>query len=120
MKAKVPVMHTHEYLEERIQYLDMLALMVLHTEFGFGAERLKRYYRAISELADAYRRYDDPRGPDWGRKDKYGHEKLVLYALKRDLKAIGFDYDEMVDEWKQDIPKDVLRKVQKAKERGKT
>lgn len=112
MKAKVPVMHTHDYLEERIQYLDMLALLVLHEEFGFGAERLKRYYRAISRMADNYRRYDEPGAPDWGRKDKDGHERLVLYALKRDLAAIGFDYDAMVDEWKQDV-RQVTGKIEK-------
>ena len=99
MKAKLPVTYTKEYVEERIEYLDMLALMVLHTEFGFGADRLRRYYRKIMEISDDYkRRYADPNGPAWGKKDKMGSTRLELGKLKKDLMDIGFDYDAMVNE----------------------
>ena len=94
MKAKLPVMRTYEYMEERIMYLDMLALLALHEVFGFGAERLRRYYDAIERMDEYYRdRYTAADEPDWGKKDKRGYGKTVLWALKRDLKEIGFDYD---------------------------
>ena len=99
MKAKLPVTYTQEHVEERIQYLDMLALMALHLEFGFGAERLKRYYRRIFKLGEEYRRrYEDPKGPKWGRKDKRGFNRTEFYKLKKDLFDIGFDYDAIVNE----------------------
>ena len=98
MKAKMPVIVTYDYMRERIQYLDMLALMVLHTEFGFGAERLKRYYRAIYDMGQEYARYKDPHDPDWGKKDKRGVGRVDFWKLKKDLYDIGFDYDAMVEE----------------------
>lgn len=100
MKAKVPITVTYDYMRERVQYLDMLALMVLHDEFGFGAERLKRYYRAIYEKGSEYLKYRDPKGPDWGKKDKLGYGRTEFYKLKKDLYDIGFDYDAMAEEKK--------------------
>lgn len=97
MKAKVPRTVTRDHMEERIQYLDMLALMALHEEFGFGADRLRRYYRAILKMDDIYSRYRAGE-PDWGKKDRNGYGRMDIYKLKRDLADIGFDYDEMVDE----------------------
>lgn len=94
MKAKLPLLYTHEYVEERIIYFDMLALLVLHEVFGFGAERLRRYYRAIDELDRHYHRYEAAGEPVFGKKDKRGMSKTVLWAMKRDLKSIGFDYDK--------------------------
>ena len=94
MKAKLPVLKTYEYMEERIMYLDMLALLALHKVYGFGAERLRRYYNAIEEMDAQYQaRYAAPGDPDWGKKDKLGYGKTVLWVLKRDLMEIGFDYD---------------------------
>ncbi len=98
MKAKMPIVVTYDYMRERVQYLDMLALMVLHDEFGFGAERLKRYYRAICDKGQEYARFRDPSDPDWGKKDKRGVGRVDVWKLKADLMAIGFDYDAMVDE----------------------
>ena len=99
MKAKVPVMRSQAWVDERIMYLDMLALLVLHEVFGFGEKRLKVYYRAIDEMDAYYRRYTDPKSdPDWGKKDRLGYGKTVLWAMKRDLYELGFDYDEMVAE----------------------
>lgn len=97
MKAKVPVTVTYDHMSERIQYLDMLCLMVLHDEFGFGAKRLKRYYRAILGMDDRYSRYRADE-PDWGKKDRRGYGRMDIYKLKADLAKLGFDYDAMVDE----------------------
>lgn len=103
MKAKVPRMITQAHMEERIQYLDMVALMVLHEEFGFGAERLKRYYRAIGKVDAEYSRYRDPRtDPGWGQKDRLGVGRVDVWKLKKDLHDIGFDYDAMVEEESED------------------
>lgn len=98
MKAKMPIVVTYDYMRDRIQFLDMLALMVLHDEFGFGAERLKRYYRAIYDKGQEYAKYKEPNGPDWGKKDRFGYGRTDLYKLKKDLYDIGFDYDAMVAE----------------------
>ena len=103
MKAKIPTMYTREHMEERIQYLDMLALMVLHLEFGFGAERLRRYYRAIGRIDSQYSRYRDPRhDPGWGKKDRTGAGRVDVWKLKKDLFDIGFDYDAMVNECEEE------------------
>lgn len=98
MKAKVPKTYTREYMDEYITHLDMACLMVLHEEFGFGAERLKRYYRAIMPMADRYRKYDTPGEPDWGQKSKDGKCRMSLWKQKKDLHDIGFEYDEIVAE----------------------
>ncbi len=98
MKAKLPKTYTQEYLDEYIMRLDMVCLLVLHEEFGFGAERLKRYYRAICPMADRYARYNDSREPDFGKKTKEGFCRMELWKLKRDLHNIGFDYDAIVAE----------------------
>lgn len=95
MKAKLPVMYSYEHMSERIQYLDMLALMVLHEEFGFGAERLTRYYRAILTMDEHYKRYNANHEPQFGKKTKDGHTRSDLYELKKDLYAIGIDYDKL-------------------------
>lgn len=95
MKAKLPTVYTKEYFEERLAFLDMVVLMVLHNEFGFGADRLKRFYAAIMPLADHYKLYISNQEPEWGRKDRSGHERMDLWAVKRDLKNLGIDYDEL-------------------------
>lgn len=106
MKAKIPPTVLYSYMDEKVQYYDMLALMVLHREFGFGAERLKRYYRAIYALSEEYRRrFEDPAAPAWGKKDRHGHGRLELWKLKRELAEIGFDYDAMAAEGTADIQK---------------
>lgn len=98
MKAKVPKTYTQEYLDEYLMWLDMIVLMVLHEEYGFGAERLKRYYRAICPMADRYGRYDDHREPDFGKRTKKGLNRTSIWKLKKDLFDLGFDYDAIVNE----------------------
>ena len=95
MKAKLPSLYTREYFVERLSFLDMVVLMVLHNEFGFGAERLKRFYAAIMPTSDRYKVYLSNQEPSWGKKDKSGHERMDLWAVKRDLAQIGIDYDEL-------------------------
>lgn len=98
MKAKMPTIYTQAYLDDCIMRLDMVCLMVLHDEFGFGAERLKRYYRAICPMADRYAGYNDGREPDFGKRTKGGLGRMEIWKLKKDLYDIGFDYDTIVAE----------------------
>lgn len=95
MKAKLPSLYTREYFVERLSFLDMVVMMVLHEEFGFGAERLKRFYSAIMPMSDRYKLYLSNQEPTWGKKTKDGHERMDLWAVKRDLMQIGIDYDEL-------------------------
>ena len=71
------------------QHCDLLMLIALHEEYGFGAERLRKIYRKIVKLHDEF-------------KAKYmasddtvlGEGRCDTYALKSYLKRIGFDYDK--------------------------
>ncbi len=85
-----------------VEHADLIALMVLHEEFGFGAERLKRFYAQIAPMFERYKFYMSD-----GDKTKFGEvyrktgeviERDDTWVLKRDLKEIGFDYDKIVDE----------------------
>ena len=71
-----------------IEHCDLIILWILHEVFGFGAKRLRRYYRAFSEaydvFRDKYRREDDIRTLG---------ERGDTVVLKVRLKEIGFDYD---------------------------
>ena len=75
-----------EWLSE---HCDLITLIVLHEEFGFGAERLKRAFRKTltlhNEFKAKYMAADDTVTTK-GRCD--------TYAMKEYLKRIGFDYDK--------------------------
>lgn len=98
MKAKVPEMITLASHHERVEYLDMVVLMALHNTFGFGPERLRRFYDAIVRMDAHYRNYNGKAEPLFGRKGKDGMGRMDLWAVKRDLTAIGVDYDALVEE----------------------
>lgn len=78
-----------EEMEWLCEHCDLLTLVALHEEFGFGAERLKKLYAKMLTLHDDFKnKYisnDDTRLEE-GRCD--------TYAMKQYLKRIGFDYDE--------------------------
>ena len=47
-----------QHADEYIEHMDLCILMVLHDEFGFGAARLERFYRAIEpKFAEYKNRY---------------------------------------------------------------
>jgi len=98
MKAKVPEMITLASHHERVEYLDMICMMALHEAFGFGPERLRRFYDAIMTTDAHYRNYNGDKEPLFGRKTKDGMGRMDLWAVKRDLAAIGVDYDALVAE----------------------
>lgn len=98
MKAKVPEMITLASHHERVEYLDMVVLMALHNTFGFGPKRLRRFYDAIVTTDAHYRNCNGDKEPLFGRKGKDGKGRMDLWAAKRDLAAIGVDYDALVAE----------------------
>ena len=78
-----------EEIEWLCEHCDLLTLVALHEEFGFGAERLRRVYFAVGTLHDEFKKKymaaDDTVTAE-GRCD--------TYAMKEYLKRIGFDFDE--------------------------
>lgn len=102
MKAQIPEMITLRSHHERVEYLDMICLMALHRAFGFGPVRLKRYYDAIVDTDAYYKRYNGDNEPLFGRRGKKdGMPRMDLLKVKADLKAIGVDYDALVEEGKE-------------------
>ena len=82
-----------EEVLKQAEHYDLCMLMTLHKEFGFGAERLKRYYHSFSEVYRAFKaRYFD--------KDdvKIFGERGDTYEMREYLKKIGFDYEKEVKE----------------------
>lgn len=70
------------------QHCDLLTLISLHEEFGFGADRLRRFFHKISVLHDEFKK------KYVAADDKQLSEKRCdTYAMKEYLKRIGFDYD---------------------------
>lgn len=74
------------------EHCDLLTLISLHEEFGFGAERLRKaFYKTVAlhhEFKKKYMAADDTVLTD-GRCD--------THAMKEYLKRIGFDYDKECD-----------------------
>ena len=81
-----------ENCDAYIEHMDLLMLWVLHEDFGFGAERLKRAYHALDKKFEDFRRY---MGDD-RTKFNEGVERDDTWALKYKLREIGFDYEEEV------------------------
>ena len=72
--------------------LDAMALYILHEEFGFGKQRLIRFYnsfaKSLRELGERYQmnEYEDR-----------------LWLCKRKLKEIGIDISELKKEKEDDL-----------------
>lgn len=72
----------YEYL------LDTVAVYVLHTQFGFGEQRLKRFYDALfTERRAMQERYECEPGDD-----------MAEYAMYCKLRDAGIDFKAMFDE----------------------
>ena len=82
-----------EEIEWLSEHCDLLTLITLHEEFGFGADRLKRAFRKTVTLHDEFKKKymaADDTVTARGRCD--------TYAMKEYLKRIGFDYDKECEE----------------------
>lgn len=80
-------------IEWLAEHCDLLTLIALHEEFGFGADRLKRAFRKVITLHDEFKKKymaADDTVTAKGRCD--------TYAMKQYLKRIGFDYDAECEE----------------------
>lgn len=78
-------------LIKQVEHYDLCMLMTLHKDFGFGAERLRRFYAGFSETYNSFKdRYFD--------KDdmKIFGERGDTFEMREALKNIGFDYDAEV------------------------
>ena len=76
---------------------DLTMLWTLHTDFGFGAVRLKRFY---ADFCKNYR-YMRDRYYCEGDEELFG-SRTDAYVIKERLKEIGFDYDKEVKELTED------------------
>ena len=78
------------------EHFDLCVLYTLKREFGFGAERLKRFYDSfVSLYSELKRRYYD--------KDDMAifGERGDTYELRKALLAAGYDYDTEVKRLKE-------------------
>ena len=81
-----------ENLDGFIEHMDLLILYVLHAEFGFGKDRLTRFFNSISD----YYRYFRDRFVKPGDENRFWAPggRLDTFALKQYLMDCGFDYDK--------------------------
>lgn len=56
----------------------MMAVSVLHTEFGFGAERINKFYNSFCRLGNAY---------------TYKYDDSAYWALRKHLQDMGIDIE---------------------------
>jgi microsomal dipeptidase-like Zn-dependent dipeptidase len=91
-----------ENVDGYIQHMDMIVLVVLHDEYGFGARRLKKVYESIVKKAEEYKKYIADNDRVYFNDDQ-GREREDTYNLKKHLKQIGFDYDAVVAEMESSV-----------------
>lgn len=72
-----------------IEHCDLIYLMVLHKQSGFGAVRLRRHFHEFVRMYGEYKR----RYTQADDLETLGIRCDTL-ALKEQLAAIGFDYDK--------------------------
>ena len=94
MKAKIPRMYTENEMNEFLAYHEMIFLLSLHSRFGFGAVRMRRVMKELVEQHNHYTIYNDHHDPKFGSRTKDGRERSDLWTAKRDLRKLGYDWDE--------------------------
>lgn len=72
----------NEYADD----IDAVILYTLHSQFGFGKERLRRFYDAVKSTRD-------------GMVKRYEYEDDALFACKHKLEEIGVD----VEKWNKEL-----------------
>lgn len=79
--------YANRIITDYTRRFDALMLLTLHTEFGFGRERLERFYRAMDE---EYKRLTSMLGAEDTADDVH------YWAWERRLKeCTGLDLDEL-------------------------
>ena len=104
---------TTENCDAYIEHMDLIVLHILHTEFGFGASRLKRVYQLIDKRYEEYRRY---MAVNDKTKFNDGPERDDTATLKDNLRKIGFDYDEEVRKGIENAKQATLKAQSEAQE----
>ena len=94
MKAKLPRMYSENEMNEFLAFHEMVFLLSLHERFGVGVIRMRRLMRELVAQHNSYRKYLDHHDPKFGSRTKDGMERMDLYMAKRDLRSIGYDWDE--------------------------
>lgn len=80
-----------EELFKQIEHYDLCMLMTVHKNCGYGAQRLRKFYRDYSETYNAFKdRYFDK------DDERIFGERGDTYEMREALLKIGFDYDEEV------------------------
>lgn len=74
----------HALLDRKSLDLDTVMLFVLHSVFGFGAERTRRFYESYVESFKAF--YSD-------------YEESTYDRMREDLKKYGIE----VEKWNKDL-----------------
>lgn len=75
-----------EYDKAHAEELDNLVLYILHTEFGFGKKRLKRFYiRFMNGIDDLINRYDMD-------------DEDAIWLCTTKLKAYGLTVEDLQNE----------------------
>ena len=80
------------------EHFDLVLLMTLHDEVGFGATRLRRFFRRFVKKYDEYKR----RYLASDESTECG-DRTDTYILKAHLKEIGFDYDAECEEIRKEL-----------------
>lgn len=81
-----------EWDKKNAREIASMTLWILHEEFGFGPDRLKRFFNHFSkDIDELAKRYD--------MDDGYNDPKVFLCTLK--LKEYGID----LDEWEKEVRK---------------
>ena len=94
MKAKLPRMYSENEMNEFLAYHEMIFLLALHNTFGFGQKRMRRVIQSLKDTHNHYLIYLDHRDPKFGSRTKDGMERTDLWTAKRDLRQLGYDWDE--------------------------
>ena len=94
MRAKIPRMYTENEMNEFLAYHEMMFLLSLHKRFGWGKVRMRRLMKELVAQHDHYKIYLDHHDPKFGSRTKDGLERSDLWTAKRDLRELGYDWDE--------------------------
>lgn len=75
-----------DILNEQIDCVIEVALLTLHEDFGFGAERCDKVVKGMSSRVDTY-------------YDSYGLDTLIKFQMQ--LKEAGINYSNILDQRKE-------------------
>lgn len=81
-----------ERLPEVIENVEAIILWQLHEQYGFGKERLLKFFNATAPMINGMLEYYN-----------YQSDEDAIWVCKHKLKEIGINIDDMVSPLKTDI-----------------